>query len=321
MLKLPLNLFLLLSLLKGSTLENVQTFLKDQSSWKSKLLHEQVEKIDSYLGHNGRIKILSYNILLSQLDKAHSSEHSWDKRKEHIFTLINEHDPDVLLIQEASDIQVSWLKNRLESTHLVYENENPLFENLPIFLKKGRFEVLDEKRDVVHASERAVFLELKDQVSDQKWAVVNIHPNFANMQKRHQVVDQALNWLETKGLIDYALIGGDMNAFDPFIENVNLPFYDGAYLNQKFLRKGMFPLKDRVLLGYFGPLSSFTNRSMTDLTPFSGEGTPGILLDRFYSGKKILPLYFAVERGKVDGHYPSDHLPIFTEIIVADDAS
>jgi endonuclease/exonuclease/phosphatase family metal-dependent hydrolase len=320
MLKFSLNWILFLSLLKGSTLENVQNFLKDPSLWRSKLLEEQVEKIDSFLHQEKRIRILSYNILLSQLDKAHSLEHSWEKRKERILTLINEHDPDVLLIQEASDLQKTWLKNRLESTHLIYENKTPLFENLPIFLKKGRFEVLDEKRHVVHASERIVFLELVDLVSAQKWAIVNIHPNFANMQKRHHVVDQALNWIETKNLTDYTLIGGDMNAFDPYIENVNLPFYDGAFLNQRFLKKGVFPLKDRVLLGYFGPLSSFTNRSMTDLTPFSGEGTPGILLDRFYSGKKILPLYFAVERGKVDGQYPSDHLPIFTEIIVADEA-
>lgn len=320
MLKFPFHLFLLLSLLKGSTIENVQRFLNDRSVWKDKFPVEQVEKIDGYLSSKGRIKILSYNVLLSHLDKTHPLEHSWDKRKERILVLIMEHDPDVLLIQEASDLQVSWLKNRLESTHIVYENEKPLFENLPIFLKKGRFEVLEEKRHVVHASERVVLLELVDLFSAQKWAIVNTHPNFANMKERHQVVDKALDWIGSKGLMDYTLIGGDMNAFDPFIENTQLPFFDGSCLNQRFLKKGMFPLKDRVLLGYFGPLSSFTNRSMTDLTPFSGEGTPGILLDRFYSGKKILPLYFAVERGKVDGEYPSDHLPIFTEIIVTDEA-
>ena len=321
MIKLPWILILALGLLRGSTLENIHTFLSDSSCWKNKMLNEQVEKIDGFLNATGRIKVLSYNILLSHLDKTLPYEHTWDRRKERIYTLLKEHDPDILLIQEASDLQVNWLKAQLQAEYQIYHNTTPLFENLPIFLKKGRFQVLEEKRDVANASERVILLELKDQLTEKKIAVVNIHPNFANMQKRHHVVDQALNWLETKGLIDYALIGGDMNAFDPYIENVNLPFYDGAYLNQKFLKKGMFPLKDRVLLGYFGPLSSFTNRSMTDLAPFSGEGTPGILLDRFYSGKKILPLYFAVERGKVDGQYPSDHLPIFTEIIVADDAS
>ncbi|MBM3194877.1 MAG: hypothetical protein FJZ60_03835, partial [Chlamydiae bacterium] len=101
MLKFSLNWILFLSLLKGSTLENIHSFLKDPSVWKNKLLQEQVEKIDSFLHQEKSIRILSYNILLSHLDKTHPLEHSWDKRKERILTLITEHDPDVLLIQEA----------------------------------------------------------------------------------------------------------------------------------------------------------------------------------------------------------------------------
>lgn len=316
MIKLFWHLILVLSLLKGSTLENVQAFLANSSRWKTKMLEEQVEKIDAFLNTNGRIKVLSYNILLSHLDKSHSCEHAWDLRKERIYTLLIEHDPDILLIQEASDLQVSWLKAKLELGYQIYHNPNPLFENLPVFLKKGRFEVLDEKRDVVHASERIVFFELLDLVSKKKWALVNTHPNFANINERHRVVAKLLDWIELKGLRDYALIGGDMNAFDPYLENTRLPFFDGLYLNQRFIERGVYPLKDRVLLGYFGPLSSFTNQTTDNLTPFKGEGTPGILLDRFYIGRKILPLYFAVERGKVDGEYPSDHLPIFTEIVL-----
>ena len=49
---------------------------------------------------------------------------------------------------------------------------------------------------------------------------------------------------------------------------------------------------------------------------FKGTGTPGIILDYIYVSKKITVLTHAVELGTVDGHFPSDHMPVLIDFLI-----
>jgi len=69
------------------------------------------------------------------------------------------------------------------------------------------------------------------------------------------------------------------------------------------------------LVGHFGPISTFTNSS-TGTTPFQGTGTPGVVLDYIYASDKVIILTHATEPGTVDGHFPSDHMPVIVDFII-----
>ena len=63
------------------------------------------------------------------------------------------------------------------------------------------------------------------------------------------------------------------------------------------------------------PISTFTN-NQTSVQPFQGTGTPDIILDHIYVSEKVTVLTHAVEHGTVDGHFPSDHMPVLIDFLV-----
>ena len=77
-------------------------------------------------------------------------------------------------------------------------------------------------------------------------------------------------------------------------------------------------LKDamgRALVGQVGPIATFTNAPEGKI-PFKGLGTPDVILDHIYVSKEIIPLLHAIQPATVDGHFPSDHMPVLVDCIV-----
>jgi endonuclease/exonuclease/phosphatase family metal-dependent hydrolase len=64
-------------------------------------------------------------------------------------------------------------------------------------------------------------------------------------------------------------------------------------------------------------MSTFTNEGQ-DPAAFKGVGTPGVFLDHIFVTKDLTVLVHAVQPVKVDGCFPSDHMPIVVDLIVQD---
>jgi endonuclease/exonuclease/phosphatase family metal-dependent hydrolase len=73
--------------------------------------------------------------------------------------------------------------------------------------------------------------------------------------------------------------------------------------------------KDLYILDHLGPISTFSN-APDDVVAFKGTGTPGVFLDHIYVSKDITVLIHAVQPGKVNGDFPSDHLPVLIDFII-----
>jgi len=302
-----------------STKKEVESIFSQGQEFVGKFPSGHLEEVLRLYNSDEKIRLVSYNILLSQLDRHQKPTNKWDQRKKRVKELLAHMDADIYILQECSKKQKNWVWEQFSKEYQIVTSSTHYFENLPVLFRKSRFELIKTSCWVDNGSERIRYVCLKDKKTQKELHLMNTHTEFQDMNKRQKTFDQIVNLYRDLDFPKKFLVGGDMNAFDPYIEIKNLPFWDGALLHQKLLRTGLNDVKELVFFGQFGPSSTFTNASAQDSTAFEGEGVPGIYLDRFYAAQGVLPLFFGVERGKVEGQYPSDHMPIFTEFVLIDE--
>lgn len=299
-----------------STSQEVKTVFLQSQEFKGKFPRGHQEHVEGLYLSEEKIRLVSYNILHSQLDRHQKSEHRWEMRKNGVKELLGHLEGDIYLLQECSRKQKYWLWDHFSKEYQIVSGTNGQFENLPVLFRKSRFELLKTFALCANGSERVRYVLLKDKKTQKQLHLMNAHTEFQNMEKRQETFDYIVStYLELNRPKNF-LLGGDLNTFDPFITHKSLPFWDGSLLHQKLLRAGLWDLREMVLFGHFGPFGTYTNSSPDDTTPFLGEGVFGIYLDRFYAAEHIQPLFFAIEKGKVEGEFPSDHMPIFTEFLL-----
>ena len=158
-------------------------------------------------------------------------------------------------------------------------------------------------------------LQLQDLKTGKQFALFNTHLPFRVIEEREKQVQFIIK--QMKPFFDQmpVFFTGDLNTLPNRPDMKKIPFYDGNYICQLFEQSGLKDAKELALLGHIGPLSSFSNAG-EDLTPFRGTGTPGVFLDHIFASKGIQVLIHAVQTGKVDGQFPSDHFPLFIDFIV-----
>ncbi|MBA3957088.1 MAG: endonuclease/exonuclease/phosphatase family protein [Parachlamydiaceae bacterium] len=282
----------------------------------------QFEEISSALASKAqRIRILSYNILASIFDYKHEPINSWPQRLPRILELLNEMQPDVFGVQELYKDQLNDLLPFLSDTYTFVGGPCTDSEINGIFYRKERFELVDSQiwfisSTQVPSSETLTLVHLRDNITNSEFAACNTHLSFSKVDKRafqaQFIVDKISSVFAQNVPVIFM---GDLNTFTQRLDLENLPFYDGDYIH-RILTKG--PLKDakeQSLLGHLGPLSTFTNAT-EEAIPFTGKGTPGIVLDHIYITKGITVLVHAVQPATVGGHFPSDHMPIFSDILI-----
>lgn len=286
----------------------------------AKYSSNQFKEITAALEHKEEsIRLATYNVLFNLYDHNLDQENRWPQRLPRIVELLDEMQPDVLGVQELYPDQLQDLLPYIGDTYTFYSRPCLDKELNGIFYRKDRFEVMDSHvwymtlTPDVPSTETLTMLQLKDLKSGKSVAVFNVHLAFSNINKRDfQARFIAEHIEEYAGKLPY-LLTGDLNTFQNRLDMGNLPFYDGDYVHRLLLQGGLQDAKNLSILGHLGPLSTFTNASDSSPVPFQGIGTPGIFLDHIYVSKGIQVLIHAVQPGTVNGHFPSDHMPILID--------
>lgn len=256
------------------------------------------------------ITCMSYNI---RYDTDRDSLNAWTNRKAFLLNQVQFYHPDIMGTQEGLKHQLDYLQTGLESYEYKGVGRDDGLtkgEYTAIFYNKNKFTVLKEGTfwlsptpDTVGLGWDAVcnrtctYLLLEDQQSQQKYWVFNTHFDHIGKVARQKAAQLILAKIKTLNVANYPVIlMGDFNVVptDPVYTILTNQLADTQKASQ--------------------------------LPPFGNEGTfNGFKFHQpltrridyiFADTSRLDVLKYATLSDSKDCRYPSDHLPVFVEVLI-----
>lgn len=296
---------------KFETIENLNS---------KKFPKRQFSEIKSALTHkHERIRLATFNILAPHHDDKLDTENRWPNRWPRVIEAINEMQLDIVGIQELYPDRMQEFLPHVQDTYNFIAKPCSDGEHNGILFRKDRFELVDSQIwNMTANSETLTMVTLKDLMTGKIVAVFNTHLAFSNINKREEQAIFIAEKIEEYASKMPVILTGDLNTFSCRLEMQGLPGFDGDHV-QRILTKGSLKNSHETsLLGHLGPISTFTNASQDPCIPFTGIGTPGIILDHIFTSKDVVVLMHAVQSGTIEKKFPSDHMPVLIDFILAD---
>ena len=260
--------------------------------------------------------LVSYNMLSSDYDGFEAYQNRWPQRLPRIVELLNAMQPDLICTQELTQNQLQQLLEQIGDRYQVAGSDQSMAYTL---VRRDRLtidEVHNLQIDVAPTYEpRLSLVVLTDQVTGQQFAVANTHFAFGRIESRAQEtlwVAQNLAPVQKEMPIVFC---GDLNTFPMRLDMTRLPAYDGDWSQRQLIRAGFQDARDASILGHLGPISTFTNEG-EDPASFRSTGHPGVILDHIYIAGDVQVLIHGVESALVNGHFPSDHMPVVADLLI-----
>ena len=256
------------------------------------------------------LKVITYNI---RLDIASDGENSWPLRKEYFTAQLKFYEPDIFGIQEALPNQVTDISNKLPAYSFIGIGRDGIGkgESSNIFFKKDRINLktqgtfwLSETPDTISKGWDAALNRVctyglfQDKKSKKFFWVFNTHLDHVGEVARTKSIQLILSKIAALNTGKYPVIlTGDFNS-EPDTDRILM------------LKKEMVDCRDDSEEPPFGPSGTFNafkhNEPVTRLIDY-------IFISK---GKKLLVKKYAVLSDSKDLKYPSDHLPVFVELVM-----
>ncbi len=316
---------------------------------KNRYSSSRFSQISEALTHQSEnIRVVSFNILFDKGDSKLQPQNRWPTRKNALIEATKRMNADILGVQEPLDHQLVFLKEQLSDYHFFSGDRDGAGMRPGIFFKKDRFERIEEHsyrlqsdgKQYEHVTSDENWkkkyrilnhVKLRDTRTDKSIHVFNTHLSFKSADWRemeatamHEITTRTLQEEQTQsGSESACIVMGDFNSFASRVD-YPLPFLDGNNILQIMTKDTFKDAKDTALIGHTGPISTYTDSEiqpskggpLEKSTPFAGIGTPGIIVDHILVSKKITPIIHAINPVKVDGEYPSDHMPVIMDCII-----
>lgn len=263
----------------------------------------------SQFSYGQTLKVMTYNI---RLDVASDAENDWTHRKDFFTSQIQFYEPDVFGVQEAKPNQVLDIAAALQQYNYVGIGRDGIGmgESSNIFYAKEKFKVLESNTFWLSATPDTIsmgwdaacnrvcsYALLKNKQSNKLIWVFNTHLDHIGEQARTKGLEFILSRIEKLNHKKYpVLLMGDFNS-EPNNERIIA------------LKKIMNDSKEISLEKPFGPSGTFNN--------FKYNEPVTKLIDYIFVSKsrEIAVKKYAVLSDAKDLRYPSDHFPVFVEII------
>ncbi len=261
-------------------------------------------------GLSQTLKIMTYNI---RLDVASDGENSWTYRKDFFAAQMKFYEPDIFGIQEALPNQVIDISNRLPAYSYIGTGRDGAGkgESSNIFFKKDRFTLktqgtfwLSETPDSISRGWDAALNRVctyglfQDRKTKKSFWIFNTHLDHVGEVARTKGIQLILSKMASLNTKNYPVIfTGDFNS-EPNTDRILA------------LKKEMDDCRDvseEIPFGPGGTFNSFKhNEPVTKLIDY-------IFISR---DKKISVKKYAVLSDSNDLKYPSDHLPVYVELLM-----
>jgi endonuclease/exonuclease/phosphatase family metal-dependent hydrolase len=255
------------------------------------------------------LAVMSFNI---RYGTANDGENSWPVRRELVFDVIREHDPDVLGVQEALRFQLDEIGEALAGygeLGVGRDDGREAGEYAAILYKADRFEVSESGTFWFSDDPEAVgsiawganlprictWARLVEKSSGHAFYVFNVHLDHESQESRERSAELLLERIDARAHADPVIVTGDFNAGE---DNPAVRYVLGAAESHRTVE-----LRDsfRTLHPYDADVGTFNG--------FEGR-TEGPKIDAVLVSGGWNVESAAIVRISRDGRYPSDHYPV-----------
>lgn len=313
---------------EGSVLAKMEKRQNSLAIDSNKFLPKQWQSLQKALHkkHN-KLRIVSYNMLFSHLDHLQLDKHRWVSRGSRVEEMLLHLKADIIGSQELYRHQLEdvmgFLGNNYAWIGKPFVSKSGKEGEIPaIIYNKSQLKLVIDISDTFYCVDsgetRTISGGLFENLpTGQIFVVINTHFPFKSLKDRQLVLERVLRLANSYQTYP-TMITADMNAFPNRPEIEALPFYDGDWMVNRFYNQGFRDARLRALLGHFGPITTYTNDAGAEgrVRPFVGEGEPGVILDYILVNREAKVLSHSIDPGKVNGEYPSDHLPVIADIVL-----
>lgn len=255
------------------------------------------------------VKLMTYNI---RLDVAVDGENDWSHRKDYFTAQISFYEPGIFGVQEATPNQVTDIANALSQYSYTGTGRDGIGkgESSNIYFKKDRFALkatntfwLSETPDTISKGWDAAYNRVctyglfKDRKTKKMFWVFNTHLDHIGETARTKGIALILSKITALNTAGYPVIFmGDFNS-EPNTDRIIA------------LKKEMNDCRDISVEKPFGPSGTFNG--------FKHNEPVVKLIDYIFLSKDNLfkVKKYAVLSDSKDLRYPSDHLPVYVELI------
>lgn len=264
----------------------------------------------STIGNSQELSVMTYNI---RLDVASDGENAWPNRKAYLVSQIQFYAPDIFGTQEGLPHQIQYLNTSLPSYNVIGEGRRggDKGEYSAIYYNENKFKVEKQNtfwlsltpNEVSKSWDAALprictYALFTNNQTQMKFWVFNTHFDHIGVESRLQSVNLILKKIDLENTKNYPVIFmGDLNVTpeSTLITNLKRQMNDS-----KAVTTGIA----------FGPTGTFNGFQFSK--PVSRR------IDYIFVSKtkNIKVKKYAVLSDSKDLKYPSDHLPVYVELVV-----
>ncbi len=255
------------------------------------------------------LAVMSFNI---RYGTANDGENSWPQRRELVFDVIREHDPDVLGVQEALRFQLDEIGAAVpgySELGVGRDDGREAGEYAAVLYRESRFEV-SESGTFWFSDEPEVagsvgwganlpricsWARLVEKGSGRAFYIFNVHFDHQSQESREKSAELLVARIGTRTHAEPVIVTGDFNAGE---ENPAMLYLLGAGNSEADTR-----LRDSFRI---------VSPEVVDVGTFNGfEGrTAGPKIDAVLVSGSWNVESAGIVRTSRDGRYPSDHFPV-----------
>ena len=255
------------------------------------------------------LNVMTFNI---RNGKANDGPNNWDKRKPLVASVISDHAPDVLGLQEAYFFQLEFLLKELPAYRATGTGRNggKRGEHCSILYNQNRFELLEHNtfwlsdtpdKPSTHWGNRnlriCTWVRLKNKATGHALYVYNTHLDHLSQPSREKSVQLIIKTIANRPHKDPFIFMGDLNAAE---DNPIISYLKGHLNNQGI---SSTPLVDSFRMAHPNETNVGTG------SKWNGHST-GPKIDYILVTPETTTHEARIIRTHQNNRYPSDHYPV-----------